>query len=331
MRNTTSVLFLVCFILIALSSTAQDVSFERPLKGIPGKDYWISYYMDHDSTSVTRDAYCGSITYNGHMGTDFAIRGFGAMDSGVAIYAVAAGVVTDSHDGEFDRNTVRKKGAVSNRVIITHANGLRTTYLHMKKGSVAVTVGDTIQAGQLLGLVGSSGVSNGPHLHLEVNDANGKVVDPFAANCNEGHAGLWKEQLPYDTAFYIIDYGFLPYKITEHQLDPTVVKRSDTLTIGPKDFVSFWTTVHGLKKGSVWKTEWYDSYGDHLFGYENKNESFSLFQAYWSYVDLGGRGMAGRCWVKVFINEKEVLTLPFNIIRKTENEVKSKEKKGKRT
>ncbi len=326
MQNTKSVLLLLYCIIPALTCLAQGVLFERPLKGTPGKDYWISYYMDHDSTSVTRDAYCGGITYNGHMGTDFAIRGFGAMDSGVAIYAVAAGVVTDSHDGEFDRNTVRKKGAVSNRVIITHANGLRTTYLHMKKGSVAVAVGDTVRVGQQLGMVGSSGVSNGPHLHLEVNDAAGKVVDPFAANCNEGHAGLWKEQLPYDTAFYIIDYGFLPYKITEHQSDPSLVKRSDTLTIGAKDFVSFWTYVHGLKKGSVWKTEWYDSYGDHLFGYESKNESANWFHAYWSYVDLGGRGMSGRCWVKVFINDKEVLTRPIYIVRKAEGDTK---KKGK--
>ncbi|MFN8287676.1 MAG: M23 family metallopeptidase [Chitinophagales bacterium] len=326
MNNTKSVLLSFCFSLIVISANAQQVLFELPLKGITGKDYWVSNYMDHEASSLVRDAFCGDLSYNGHTGTDFAIRNFAAMDSGVEVYAVTPGVVVDAHDGEFDRNTVWKKGAIPNRVVIKDADGLVTTYLHLRKGSVAVAVGDTVKGGQVLGLVGSSGVSSGPHLHLEVHDTTGKVIDPFKGNCNTG-AGLWKEQLPYDTAFYIIDYGFVPFKLADYSSERPPYGWGDTLTIGPKDFVSFWTNVRGVKRGQVFKTEWYDTYGDHLFGFENKAERSNWFHLYWSYVDLGGRGMSGRCWVKVFINDKEVLTLPFYIIRKAES---TPQKKGKK-
>jgi murein DD-endopeptidase MepM/ murein hydrolase activator NlpD/type IV secretory pathway VirB6-like protein len=55
-----------------------------------------------------------------------------------------------------------------NNVVISHAGGWYTTYSHMLDGSIAVTQGATVSAGQLLGRVGSTGFSTGPHLHFEV-------------------------------------------------------------------------------------------------------------------------------------------------------------------
>ena len=62
-------------------------------------------------------------------------------------------------------------------VIIKHNNGETTRYGHLSK--ITVKVGDLVQRGKtLIGRVGSTGISTGPHLHFEVRDKNGKAVNP---------------------------------------------------------------------------------------------------------------------------------------------------------
>lgn len=63
-----------------------------------------------------------------------------------------------------------------NLVIVDHGNGLSTRYGHMSR--IEATVGQTVTHGQLIGLVGSTGRSTGPHLHYEVR-INDKPVDPL--------------------------------------------------------------------------------------------------------------------------------------------------------
>lgn len=64
-------------------------------------------------------------------------------------------------------------------VIIKHNNGETTRYGHMSK--TMVRVGDMVQRGKtMIGRVGSTGISTGPHLHFEVRDKNGKAVNPTA-------------------------------------------------------------------------------------------------------------------------------------------------------
>jgi len=60
--------------------------------------------------------------------------------------------------------------AMGNHVIVAHANGEFSSYLHLKNGSVAVKVGDTVKRGRTIGAVGSSGNSTEPHLHFHLSD-----------------------------------------------------------------------------------------------------------------------------------------------------------------
>ena len=95
-------------------SFGQDVKFALPLHGTAGKDFWIDYYVDHDTSTGVRDAHCGTKTYDGHRGTDFLIRSFKTMDSGVYVYAMADGIVYETRDGNFDREKKWVKGHAEN-------------------------------------------------------------------------------------------------------------------------------------------------------------------------------------------------------------------------
>lgn len=142
--------------------------------------------------------------YDGHEGSDFILDGgFTTMDAGSArVVAAAGGVVTRAVDGHYDRchadlvtQDVSCDGRpiIPNLVELRHANGWVTQYLHLKAGSVAVSVGDRVPCGAVLGRVGSSGYSSAPHLHLEVHDPMGRVWDPFAGARSQPQS-LWITQ-----------------------------------------------------------------------------------------------------------------------------------------
>jgi murein DD-endopeptidase MepM/ murein hydrolase activator NlpD len=59
-------------------------------------------------------------------------------------------------------------------------------------------VGAAVVTGEYLGLVGSSGCSSNPHLHLEIHDKDGKVIEPYAGTCNSTTPSTWwANQKPY--------------------------------------------------------------------------------------------------------------------------------------
>ena len=68
-----------------------------------------------------------------------------------------------------------RRGDAGNLVEIAHADGTRTRYAHLD--SMKVQAGETVRAGQVLGAVGSTGRSTGPHLHFAVERA-GQPIDP---------------------------------------------------------------------------------------------------------------------------------------------------------
>ena len=97
-----------------------------------------------------------------HSGVDI---GAGA---GVAIGAAAGGTV----------QIAEKSDSYGYYCVIYHSNGLTTLYAHMN-AMPAVSVGQTVSAGQTIGYVGSTGWSTAPHLHFEIR-SNGSCVDPIS-------------------------------------------------------------------------------------------------------------------------------------------------------
>ena len=106
------------------------------------------------------DPFTGQLSF--HTGIDFT-----AGKSGTEINTVASGVVTWS--GPRSRYGLM--------VEVNHGNGFTTRYAHAEK--LFVDIGDIVEKGQSIALVGSTGRSTGPHVHFEVYK-NGRVVDPAA-------------------------------------------------------------------------------------------------------------------------------------------------------
>jgi murein DD-endopeptidase MepM/ murein hydrolase activator NlpD len=67
-------------------------------------------------------------------------------------------------------------GGYGNLTVIDHGGGLATAYGHQSR--IAVSVGQQVSRGEVIGYVGSTGHSTGPHLHFEVR-INGQPVDPL--------------------------------------------------------------------------------------------------------------------------------------------------------
>ncbi len=173
---------------------------------MPGESCWIVNYVDHDAGPGVRDYACGRATYNepgtnAHNGTDFAIRDGRAMREGTVVLAAADGTVTAVRDGEADADIAAAAPPVAggkecgNGVVVNHGDGWETQYCHLRRGSVAVAPRRKVRAGDRLGLVGLSGFTEFPHLHMAVRHA-GTTVDPFvgavrSAGCGVGEAPLW--------------------------------------------------------------------------------------------------------------------------------------------
>jgi hypothetical protein len=141
------------------------------------------------------------------MGTDIALISRAAMQSGVIVRAAADGRVKAMRDGMHDiprqsPNAPPLNGQdCGNGVVIAHGDGWESQYCHMAKGSVQVSPGQTVTRGGALGLVGLSGNTDFPHLHLSLRK-DGVAIDPFDPKASLGCAtppasSLWTTPIPY--------------------------------------------------------------------------------------------------------------------------------------
>jgi len=142
----------------------------------------LSNFVDHDNSEEILDYYCERRTYDSHRGTDFVMWPFPWYiyeNEFVEVVAAKAGIIIGKEDGQFDQNCEQILGSPWNAVYLMHDDGYVSWYAHLKENSLTnKSIGDTVQAGEYLGLVASSGFSDTPHLHLEVYNSDGILVDP---------------------------------------------------------------------------------------------------------------------------------------------------------
>jgi murein DD-endopeptidase MepM/ murein hydrolase activator NlpD len=105
-----------------------------------------------------------------HQGIDFA------ASSGTPILSASAGTVVFKG----------RNGGYGNHIRIRHQGGWETSYSHMSRYAKSLDKGDRVAQGQVIGYVGSTGMSTGPHLHYEVS-LNGRKVNPSGAKVPQGN------------------------------------------------------------------------------------------------------------------------------------------------
>lgn len=164
----------------------------------------ISNFVDQDPAApdMVLDYECGDRTYDlddgsNHNGIDYFNFPFGWLtmqQDGSIVIAAADGEIIEKHDGEPDMNCAFSESAAANQIVVEHSDGSVAIYAHLKQGTTtAKSVGDTVRKGDYIGVVGSSGFSNGPHLHFGVYDSGNNLIEPFEGACNTLNDDSWWE------------------------------------------------------------------------------------------------------------------------------------------
>ena len=183
---------------IKKSAGYQPISYERPEEsneiinntGGPFSEYKLSNESEDEETSIEEQLKKIEATSNpaflptiwAHLGKINNEFGFRRNPFGGRSYEFHAGMDIDGERGDIVVAPANGivinadwQGGYGNMIEIDHGNGLTTRYGHLSK--IEVAKGDLIQRGQLIGLIGTTGRSTGPHLHYELR-VNDKQINP---------------------------------------------------------------------------------------------------------------------------------------------------------
>ncbi len=140
-----------------LSELEATLLQQSMLKGVLPNRSPIRAAFNSSSYGWRIDPFNGNKAF--HEGLDFS------ANAGAPIFAAAGGIVSAAE-------TMPDYGKI---VIVSHGSGLETRYAHTSK--ILVKVGERVEKGQVVALVGNTGRSTGPHLHYEIR-LNGNALDP---------------------------------------------------------------------------------------------------------------------------------------------------------
>jgi len=242
-------LMMVALMLVATTARAHAQNLERgfdlPIACPIPLICTIQNFVDVDPGPGHQDFDCSAASYDGHTGTDFRIPDLTAMALGFSVIAPADGVVLRTRDGQVDqaqRDPLANGRDCGNGVVLDHGGGWQSQLCHMRRGSVAVTQGQRVLRGEVLGMVGLSGRTEFPHVHWVVRH-NGRVLDPFTgaeegAGCRVRPRPLWtaeaQAQLGRETRPRIYGGGFAGQVVSIQDVDRGVVEptRQSPLLVG---------------------------------------------------------------------------------------------------
>lgn len=252
---------------------------DLPIDCDVGKTCFIQNYVDVDPSANARDYHCGPLSYDGHKGTDIRLANLEQMHKGVAVLAATDGRVLGIRDNMPDQNfknfplTAITDKECGNGVLIEHSSGMQVQYCHMMLGSIAVKAGERVKSGDVLGKVGLSGMTEFPHLHIEIRNAKGQTIDPYVgeashAVCGKSTRNLWKSSIRQSMDY--VPTGVLQSGFSNHVTSVDAVRDGkDALDhIAPDaDALVFWVELFGIRKGDEVRSQVLDPEGKVVVDY----------------------------------------------------------------
>ena len=169
------------FSVAAFASPGAAIELGMPIDCVIGETCMVQNYVDAEPGAGARDFECGPLAYDNHQGTDFRLRNRAEIAKSYDALATAPGkvvsVIDDQPDHGFARAADNPLGC-GNAVMIDHGAGWLSQYCHLARGTSTVRIGQTVQRGDPLGKIGSSGGTDFPHLHYAIRRFNA-VVNPY--------------------------------------------------------------------------------------------------------------------------------------------------------
>ena len=298
-----------------------------PIAGEDAKDWVTSNYRDLDFlkdltfpfTVLQREDYTSATgsnakTYDQHRGLDILTFSFRGMDDNSdLILSATDGTVETIEEGQFDRFTAWAPGCTdvtpaptANRINIRHSNGFLFSYLHLKQNSVTDTaglsVGDKVDAGGVLGVVGSAGCSSHPHIHFQVNDCDANVVDPFKE-------GMWVNPPGYDTPL-----GFMGAVISKNTISGSAFIKDpppDATAVVPGAQMGIGVMLGGRQPGETFNLQIIREDGSQ---HSNSQVPFNgVFQRSWWWWSPTPTDIPGEWTANMLVNGTKVAERKFNV------------------
>jgi murein DD-endopeptidase MepM/ murein hydrolase activator NlpD len=155
----------VVFLLLSFTSCAvvQNNSYMGRADKLMGDHYHVySLPFEKGKTVFVVQGYESMFSHKGDYAIDFKIK------QGTRIVAAREGVVVFARENNTSGGISKKYVGKGNGITIKHGDGTYAHYWHLQHNGALVSVGDSIQQGQVIGLSGSTGFSAFPHLHFEV-------------------------------------------------------------------------------------------------------------------------------------------------------------------
>jgi len=162
--------------------TKKYFRFQTPDDGV------VDYYDETGKSAkkfLVRKPVANAIMRSGFGPRHHPILGYTAMHTGVD-WATAYGTpIFASGNGVIEKEG--REGGYGNYIRIKHPNGYETAYGHMSAFAKGIQIGSRVRQGQVIGFVGSTGRSTGPHVHYEIL-INGRVQDPMKVKLPRGRS-----------------------------------------------------------------------------------------------------------------------------------------------
>lgn len=155
--------------------------------GAPDKDavYMLPYGPNEKHVLV--QGYRGNFSHQAGSANEYAYDF--AMPVGTTVCAAREGVVTGIRQDSDTGGVSQEFLTSANYIVIRHSDGTYAEYLHLKRNGVLVALGQTVEAGQPIGLSGMTGFTSAPHVHFSVFvplDGKSRRSLPFSMRTREG-------------------------------------------------------------------------------------------------------------------------------------------------